>query len=71
MLSAGTPAPADAGPDYQRHVDRAAEHEAPFGRVVDQLIHAEQEKVGTIMEVNGTQAGDGGANGYAGQGAFG
>src|SRR5579875_287163 len=71
MLCALPPtAPDDATYD-QRHMQRATEHIAAFGRDVDELVHTEQKEVHANMHMDGAHSGKGGADGHSGHPIFG
>src|SRR5690606_14993785 len=57
MLCPGTPSPGADGPYHHWDLYLAAEHVAPFGRMIDQLVQRKQQKIHTGMDKYRPQAG--------------
>ena len=67
----GSSARAGAGGKTHHHRHRTAKHVADLGRLVDELLHSERGEVGELEFVDGSQAGEGRANGNARAAEFG
>ena len=70
MLRALAPRFADHAAHHQRHLDLAAVHVAAFGGDVDELVHAQHQKVHADVHVDRPHAGHRRADRNAGHGVF-